>query len=994
MRDESKEGATFHFAGSNAADAPHTAPASTERVTPVANLLDLIHDAFFVRSMGGVIHYWNRAAEELYGWTADEAVGRVSHELLKTVFPAPLAQIEAELLRAGRWEGELVHTRKDGSEVTVASRWSLQRDERALPTAIVETNNDITARRRAEEALQEREWRYRHIFHTAGVSIWDEDFSRAKAAIDELKARGVRDFRAYLAEHPEFVAEAVSIVRIVDVNDATLRLFAADSKQELVESLHKVFVPETHEVFANELIAIAEGRTYFEGETTLRTLKGEPLTVLFTMTFPPPPDSLNSVLVTVTDITERNRAEEQRLAHVWILESMDRINRAMQGTNDLEQMMSDVLDAVLEIFGADRAWLVYPCDPEAASWRAAMEHTRPEFPGIFTIGTDLPIDTEIATVFRSARACAGAVLFGPEYDLQVPALVAERFSIQSQMAIAIYPKVDQPYLFGLHQCSRTRVWKAQEKRLFEAIGRRLADALTSLLIFRSLRESERKLEEAQRIAHVGHWERNFETGRVTLSDETCLILGVQPQEVPSELAQWRERWFDIVHPNDRTRLQQALESSLETGEPYDVEYRVVRSNDDARIVHSRAHVARDETGRPRRIFGMTQDITDLRRAEEELRKQAELLSLAHDAIIVRDAESRITFWNPGAEKTYGWSAEEAVGRMSHELLQTRFPVSKQAVAAVLEQQGEWEGELTHITREGTTIVVTSRQSRRRGERGAGAAILEINRDITERKQAEAERAKLEERLRQAEKMEAIGRFASGIAHDFNNVLGGIVAYGEMLFDEAPEEAARKRYARNVLTAATRGRDLVDQILAYSRSQRGRHVPTDVCRTVAETLELLRSSLPARISLYPKIPDVPLVVLGDATQLHQIVMNLCSNSIHAMKAGGPLRVAITPLDAAAERVLSHGNLSAGRYVCTCVEDSGCGMDEATLAHIFEPFFTTKEIGRGTGLGLALVYAIVVDLGGAIDVKSVPDEGSTFSIYLPLADVTAAAAAAAA
>jgi PAS domain S-box-containing protein len=435
-----------------------------------------------------------------------------------------------------------------------------------------------------------------------------------------------------------------------------------------------------------------------------------------------------------------------------------------------------------------------------------------------------------------------------------------------------------------------------------------------------------------------------------------------------------------------------LESSLETGEPYDVEYRVVRSNDDARIVHSRAHVARDETGRPRRIFGMTQDITDLRRAEEELRKQAELLSLAHDAIIVRDAESRITFWNPGAEKTYGWSAEEAVGRMSHELLQTRFPVSKQAVAAVLEQQGEWEGELTHITREGTTIVVTSRQSRRRGERGAGAAILEINRDITERKQAEAERAKLEERLRQAEKMEAIGRFASGIAHDFNNVLGGIVAYGEMLFDEAPEEAARKRYARNVLTAATRGRDLVDQILAYSRSQRGRHVPTDVCRTVAETLELLRSSLPARISLYPKIPDVPLVVLGDATQLHQIVMNLCSNSIHAMKAGGPLRVAITPLDAAAERVLSHGNLSAGRYVCTCVEDSGCGMDEATLAHIFEPFFTTKEIGRGTGLGLALVYAIVVDLGGAIDVKSVPDEGSTFSIYLPLADVTAAAAAA--
>ena len=134
-------------------------------------------------------------------------------------------------------------------------------------------------------------------------------------------------------------------------------------------------------------------------------------------------------------------------------------------------------------------------------------------------------------------------------------------------------------------------------------------------------------------------------------------------------------------------------------------------------------------------------------------------------------------------------------------------------------------------------------------------------------------------------------------------------------------------------------------------------------------------------------------MGDATQLHQIVMNLCSNAIHAMKAGGPLRVAVAPLDVGADRALSHGTLKPGRYVRLSVEDGGCGMDEATLARIFEPFFTTKEVGRGTGLGLALVYAIVTDFGGAIDVKSVPDEGSTFSIYLPMADEPNAAVAAA-
>src|SRR5262249_12571146 len=147
--------------------------------------------------------------------------------------------------------------------------------------------------------------------------------------------------------------------------------------------------------------------------------------------------------------------------------------------------------------------------------------------------------------------------------------------------------------------------------------------------------------------------------------------------------------------------------------------------------------------------------------------------------------------------------------------------------------------------------------------------VSLSRDITERKRVEAERLKLEERLRHAEKMEAIGRFASGITHDFSNVLGAILGYGEMLFDEAPATSARKRHAQTVLTAATRGRDLVDQILAYSRRQRGRRATTDVCHTVAETLELVHSSLPVSVTLQASIPDAPLVVIGDATQLHQV-----------------------------------------------------------------------------------------------------------------------------
>jgi predicted ATPase/signal transduction histidine kinase/GAF domain-containing protein/ActR/RegA family two-component response regulator len=256
--------------------------------------------------------------------------------------------------------------------------------------------------------------------------------------------------------------------------------------------------------------------------------------------------------------------------------------------------------------------------------------------------------------------------------------------------------------------------------------------------------------------------------------------------------------------------------------------------------------------------------------------------------------------------------------------------------------------------------------------------------------AQAERERLEQRLRQAEKMEAVGRLAGGIAHDFNNVLAGVFAYGEMLYEETTENSPLKRYAKNVLTAASRGRALVEQILAYSRSQLGKHVPVDVTHVVAETLELLRGSLPPGIHLESSAPELPLIVIGDATQLHQVVMNLCSNAVQAMSEPGTLRVALEAADLVAERALSHGSLEPGRYVRLAVEDSGSGMDDATLARIFEPFFTTKEVGRGTGLGLSLVYAIVTDVGGAIDVQSALERGSTFAIYLARTEAALVAA----
>src|SRR5262249_32296202 len=311
---------------------------------------------------------------------------------------------------------------------------------------------------------------------------------------------------------------------------------------------------------------------------------------------------------------ERQRAEEERQAHLGFLETMDQVNRAIQETSDIEQMMSDVLDVLLTVFQCDRAWLIYPCDPEARWHGVKMQRTRPEFPGRFSVGLDVPVDAETADVLRTVRAASGPVRFGPGAPHPLPSKLAQRLGIQSRIVMALYPKGDQPYMFGLSQCAYPRVWTPQEERLFQEIGRRLEDALTSFLMLRTLRDSERKLEEAQRLTHVGYWEHDPETDRLIWSDETYRIFGLQPQAQILTLAQLPE----LIHPEDRQIMGQAVAEALRGGRRYDMEYRVVRPNGEVRIVHSQGDVMRDESGRPRCMFGSVQDITERKRAEQRL----------------------------------------------------------------------------------------------------------------------------------------------------------------------------------------------------------------------------------------------------------------------------------------------------------------------------------------------------------------------------------------
>jgi PAS domain S-box-containing protein len=303
-----------------------------------------------------------------------------------------------------------------------------------------------------------------------------------------------------------------------------------------------------------------------------------------------------------------------------------------------------------------------------------------------------------------------------------------------------------------------------------------------------------------------------------------------------------------------------------------------------------------------------------------------------------------------------------------------------------------EGELTfsqfekrYRHKDGHAVWTRINGSLLRDKKGKPLHFIFHIQDLTAEKTAENDKRQLENQLRQAQKMEAIGTLAGGIAHDFNNILSAVGGYTELALLKLPEGSDLQGYLSNVKQAAGRASDLVRQILAFSRQSEHEKVPLQISNIVKEALQLLRASLPAMIDINKTIDNAPLFIMADPTQIHQIVMNLCTNAMHAMQDdGGTLTVSLDQVTLSSGDTRLERHLSQGEYAKLTVADTGCGMDAQTLERIFDPYFTTKDKGKGTGLGLAVVHGIVESHGGTINVSSTPGQGTTFDVYFPVAE----------
>jgi two-component system cell cycle sensor histidine kinase/response regulator CckA len=513
------------------------------------------------------------------------------------------------------------------------------------------------------------------------------------------------------------------------------------------------------------------------------------------------------------------------------------------------------------------------------------------------------------------------------------------------------------------------------------ISAMLRDITARQRVERTLRESEERFRRIAETVTQVFWIADVEIETIVyVSPAYESIWGRSCDSVYRD----PRTFLDAVHEADRARVVETLELQ-QSGEAFDHEYRIVRPDGEIRWIWDRGFPVRTETGSVVQYVGVAEDITERHRAEERIRLLARAVESTNDLVSVTDVDDRITFVNAAFLRAYGYTVDEVIGRTPELVRSPETPAATIEEIARESRRDGWSGELMNRRKDGSQFRISLNTSAIRDEQGTIVGLLGVARDVTEQRS-------LENQLRQAQKMEAIGQLAGGVAHDFNNLLTAIQGFAGLVAESLPEADERRADVNEISQAAERAAALTRQLLAFSRKQILDVRVLHLGDVVGELTPMLRRLLGATIHLNTTIANRGLVN-ADPGQLQQVLMNLAVNARDAMRNGGRLTIATSDvvLDEAFAR--NHPSVCPGPHVVLTVSDTGHGMDEATQKRVFEPFFTTKPKGQGTGLGLATVYGIVKQSGGSIWVESQVGRGTAFKVYLPRTEAAAVVAAAA-
>ncbi len=799
-----------------------------------------------------------------------------------------------------RHQYDIAHrlVRLDGEERIVHETAQIFFDENTgRPVKMIGTAHDITEQRRAEEALQESEERFRSFMTHSPVAGWIVDvegrfsylspgyYTMFGAGTDDLTGRMIQD-----------VYEPALAEVYLEGNRAVLRQ----------QSAAEFVLPGTR----------------WDGSP------GEFLVAKFPIVMPGREPLLGAIAL---DITEQRQAEKTLRESEARFRSYFELPLHGIAVTSLEKGFVQVNDRICSILGYDRDELM------AMSW---AELTYP---------ADLDAD-----VLQFNRLVCGEI---DRYDMEKRFIRKDGNVIWTSIGVGGIrnPDGSMAYLVGIMVDITERKQAEEDLRESEQRFRQLAENINEVfwLTDPAMNKTLYVSPAYERI-----WGRSCES-----------------------LYHASNSWLDAIHPNDRGRVHEAISNRRGNG-GFAETYRIIRPDGSLRWIRDRAYPVRNEKGGIYRMVGTAEDITERREADEKLREQATLLDKAQDAIVVRDLDHRIRYWNRSAERLYGWMAEEAVGRSILDLLYRDSEPFLAAMAITL-AAGEWVGEIRQVNKEGRALVVEARWTLVRDDQGRPKSVLAINTDITERRN-------LEQQFLRAQRMESIGTLAGGIAHDLNNVLAPIMMSIDLLRLKETDEG-RAAILSTIESSAKRGADMVRQVLSFARGVTGQQVEVQVAGLVVEVVKIANETFLKSIRVRSEVPPDLWTVEGDPTQLHQVLLNLCVNARDTMPDGGLLT--ITASNVVLDEQYAGMNIEArpGPHVVIQVEDAGTGIAPEVLDRIFEPFFTTKETGKGTGLGLSTTLAIIKSHGGFVRVYSELGVGTKFRVYFPAHDSPGAAPA---
>jgi PAS domain S-box-containing protein len=830
--------------------------------------------------------------------------------------------------------------------------FTLQNQQQQLQSAYEEMERQVADRTAALEqaniSLQESEHRYKTLIEASPVGIFWFDA--------EGQCTYVNQRWSEITGRPAEAAMG---------NGWLETIHSDDQEPTLLNWNHWVQASDRESQYRNELRTVRpDGSIVWTYCLMLRDLD--------------PNGNLLGYVGSLTDITQSKQAEINLQTQIQREQLLAKISLDIRRSLELNDVLSQMVKQVRELLNADRVF-IYRFHPD---WRGTIvvESVSEDYPSAFEaeIADQYFLETQ-GEDYRQGRIQAVA-------DVDIAGLsqchldMLTQFQIKANLAV---PILQGERLWGLlvaNQCSAPRQWQPLEIDLLKQLSNHLGIAIQQSELYEQTRQELFEHERMQAVLEAS--EQRFRTLSAaapigicqTNADGICLYTNARWQEMSGlSLADSLGRsWLETIHPDDRQAFTSAWNACIQ-GEGHSLpDCRILASTGEIRWVSAQVSAMRSFSDEVIGYVITVEDITERKQAETIIREQAVLLDIASDAFVVRDLANQILYWNKGAERLYGWTAEEAIGQNAFQLLYKAPSSSPSEMNNILEN-GEWQGELQQVTKTGQEITVNSRWTLVRDEANNPKFILEVNTDITEKKQLEAQ-------FLRAQRLESIGTLAGGIAHDLNNMLTPILVSAQLLqmqFSEGrPHELLRMMESN-----ARRGADLVKQVLTFARGTEVRRVPLQPKHLLSEVLQVCHHTFPKTITISLDAPAELAMISADPTQIQQVFMNLCVNARDAMPDGGHLRLSAENFVADETYSRMHPAIQAGSYVLITIADTGTGMSAEVLDRIFDPFFTTKAVGVGTGLGLSVVQGIVHSHGGLIEVNSKVAEGTQFRVYLP-------------